>query len=94
MNWVNLIIQLVSGAVGGNISGSLFKNINLGTLGNSIAGIVGGILVGQVLPALGIGNASATDVTSILTSILGGGVGGGALMAIIGAVTKSIGKKS
>ena len=92
MNWVNLIIQLVSGAVGGNVSGSLFKNLDLGTLGNSIAGIVGGILVGQVLPALGIGNASVTDVTSILTSILGGGVGGGALMAIIGALFK--GKRS
>lgn len=93
MNWVNLIIQLVSGAAGGNISASLFKHLNLGTLGNSIAGIVGGILVGQVLPALGIGNASVTDVTSILTSILGGGVGGGALMAIIGALFKG-GKKA
>jgi len=30
-----LIVQLVSGAVGDNIAGSLFKNISLGTLGGS-----------------------------------------------------------
>ena len=31
-----LIIQLLSGAVGGNIAGRLFKNLDLGTVGNSI----------------------------------------------------------
>jgi hypothetical protein len=35
---VNLIIQLVAGAAGGNLAGSLLKQYNLGTLGNSIAG--------------------------------------------------------
>ncbi len=37
-----LIIQLISGAVGGNIAGALLKQFNLGVLINSIAGIVGG----------------------------------------------------
>ena len=44
---MGLIIQLILGAVGGNIGGVLFKNISLGTLGNSIAGIVGGGLGAQ-----------------------------------------------
>ena len=48
---MGLIIQLILGAVGGNIGGVLFKNISLGTLGNSIAGIVGGGLGAQVLSA-------------------------------------------
>ena len=39
---IPLIIQLISGAVGGNITGSLFKNLSLGSVGNSIAGILGG----------------------------------------------------
>ena len=38
---VNLIIQLISGAIGGNIAGSALKDYSLGTLGNSIASIVG-----------------------------------------------------
>jgi hypothetical protein len=40
---INLIIQIIAGAVGGNASvGAASKDINLGTLGNTIAGAVGG----------------------------------------------------
>ncbi len=49
-----LIIQLASGAVGGNGAGSLMKKSSLGTLGNSIAGIVGDGLGGQLLGMLGV----------------------------------------
>lgn len=44
-----LIIQLISGAVGGNIIGALLKKFSLGVVGNSIAGLVGGGLGGQFL---------------------------------------------
>ena len=33
---IPLIIQLISGAVGGNVAGSLMKKLSLGTVGNSI----------------------------------------------------------
>ncbi len=36
-----VIISLLSGAAGGNLAGSLMKNFNLGTLWNSVVGIVG-----------------------------------------------------
>ena len=49
MNLIALIIQLVSGAVGGNVAGALMKKYSLGTLLNSIAGIVGGGIGGQLL---------------------------------------------
>ncbi len=39
---VGLIIQLVSGAVGGNIAGAALKQYDLGTVGNSIVGVIGG----------------------------------------------------
>jgi len=35
---INLIIQLIAGAVGGNAAGATMKNLDLGTLGNTIAG--------------------------------------------------------
>jgi len=35
---LELIIQLIAGAAGGNIAGALLKNQSLGTLGNSLAG--------------------------------------------------------
>ena len=51
---VSLIIQLISGAVGGNIVGMLLKDLDLGPVGNSIAGIIGGGIGGQILAMLGV----------------------------------------
>ena len=78
-NLLAVIIQLICGAAGGNIAGSLLKNSSLGTLGNSIAGIVGGGLGGQLLNLLGVAAAGGggLDIGSIIGSIAGGGVGGG-----------------
>ena len=57
---MNLIIQLIAGVAGGNAAGAALKNLNLGTLGNSLAGILGGGLGGQILGMLG-GGAAAAD---------------------------------
>jgi len=96
--YLPLIIQLVSGAVGGNIAGSLMKNSSLGTLWNSVAGILGGGIGGTVLGMLGLGGAEAAeastsmDIGSILGSVAGGGVGGGIVMAIIGLIKNAMNK--
>ncbi|SFZ89707.1 hypothetical protein SAMN05428642_101515 [Flaviramulus basaltis] len=97
--YLPLIIQLITGAVGGNLAGSLLKNLSLGTIGNTIAGLVGGGLGGQLLVMLGLGDgaaateaASSMDIGSIISSVAGGGVGGGALMAIIGAIKNAMNK--
>lgn len=89
-----IIIQLISGAVGGNVVGKLLKDLNLGTLGNSIAGIVGGGLGGQLLGMMGAGGdaAAGMDIGSILQSVASGGVGGGVLMAVVGIVKKMMAK--
>ena len=92
-NILPIIIQLVCGAVGGNVAGSLMKNFSLGTLGNSIVGIIGGGLGGQLLGMLGIGTGGeGMDIGSIIGSIAGGGVGGGVLLAIIGVIKKALAK--
>jgi uncharacterized membrane protein YeaQ/YmgE (transglycosylase-associated protein family) len=88
---VDLIIQLISGAVGGNVAGALLKKWSLGPLGNSIVGILGGGLGGQLLGMLGIGGAGGGG---ILSSIAGGGVGGAVLMIIIGLIKQAMGKSS
>jgi hypothetical protein len=98
MNLVALIIQLVSGAIGGNIAGGALKQYDLGTVGNSIAGIIGGGIGGQVLSMiLGGGGAASTgnlDLASIVTQIAGGGVGGGILMVIIGIIRQAMSGQS
>ncbi len=100
MDVSSLLIQLISGAVGGNVAGAAMKKLSLGTVGNSIVGILGGGLGGQLLGMLGMGGAgeaaaSATgslDIGSIVASAAGGGVGGGVLMAIIGFIKQAMGK--
>ena len=96
MNIVALIIQLISGAVGGNVAGAAMKENSLGTLGNSIAGIVGGGLGGTILQAVLVGAAaggSSLDLSTILANVGGGGVGGAILMAIIGIIKNQMAKK-
>ena len=91
--YLPLIIQLISGAVGGNLAGKLMKNFSMGTLWNSVVGILGGGLGGQVLGMLGIGDGgSEMDLTGILGSIGSGGVGGGIVMAIIGMIKNAMNK--
>jgi len=95
MNIMALIIQLISGAIGGNIAGGLLKKFSLGPVGNSIVGILGGGLGGQLLSMLGAGGAAAAgglDVGSIVSSIAGGGIGGAVLMVIIGLIRQAMGK--
>ena len=98
MNVVGLIIQLASGAVGGNVAGAVLKKFSLGTVGNSIVGILGGGLGGQLLGMLGLGGGGPAggglDLGSIVSSIAGGGVGGGVLMAIVGVIRNMMGKSS
>ena len=49
---INLIIQLIAGAVGGNAAGAAMKNFDLGTVGNTVAGALGGAGGGTLLTAL------------------------------------------
>ena len=82
-----LIVQLLSGAVGGNAAGALLKNFSLGTLGNSIVGILGGGIGGQLLSMMG-----AAGLEGIIGSVVSGGVGGSVLMVVIGMIKKAMGK--
>jgi uncharacterized membrane protein YeaQ/YmgE (transglycosylase-associated protein family) len=93
---LGLIIQLISGAVGGNVAGSLMKDANLGPVLNSIVGILGGGLGGQLLAMLGVGGAEAAgsmDIASIITQVAGGGIGGGVLLAIVGLIKNAMAKQ-
>ena len=49
---INLIIQIVAGALGRNAAGAASKDVSLGTAGNTIAGAIGGGVGGQILTAV------------------------------------------
>lgn len=98
MDIVNLIISLVSGAIGGNIAGKAFPEKDLGILANTIIGLIGGGASNYILNALGVlATASATDATggldiaSILTTIGVSGVSGGVITALVTALKSCCG---
>ena len=91
---LGVIINLISGAVGGNVAGSLMKDKSLGTLGNSAAGILGGGVGGQILNALGFSlTQGGTDLSSILSSIGSGGVGGALALLVVALIKGVLGRK-
>jgi len=95
---VNLIIQLIAGVVGGNAAGSALKDYSLGGLGNTIAGAVGGIGLGQALQALIPMLAGAAggefDVGAVVGQLVGGGAGGAILTVVVGLVKRMMAGKS
>ena len=96
MNIISLIIQAISGAVGGNMAGAAMKENSLGMVGNSIAGIVGGGLGGTILQMVmgtpAAGGGGSMDLSHILTNVGGGGVGGAILMVIVGIIKNKMAK--
>lgn len=93
---INLIIQIVAGAIGGNAAGAGMKKISLGSAGNTIAGAIGGLGGGQLLqliiPMLQGGAGGGVDIGSIIGQVVGGGVGGAILTAIVGAIKNAMAK--
>jgi len=89
MNWIGLIIQLISGVIGGNLAGGAMKNANLTPMVKSIAGLIGGLGGGQLLGLVGAGGAEGMDIAGLISSVVGGGAGGAILTAIAGMVMKA-----
>ena len=98
MNWMPILIQLISGGVGGNIAGVLLKKLNLGPIGNTIAGILGGVgggqLLGMLTGAVAPAASGGLDTSSILSSVGGAGVGGAVIMVIAGLVKAHMAKSA
>lgn len=89
MEIINLIISLISGILGGNVAGAALPNKSLGTLGNSLSGLVGGGLGGYLLQALELakhtteaaGGAAGTAANAVTST----GLDIGSILANVGS---------
>ncbi len=70
-------------------NGGFLKNLSLGTVGNTIAGVVGGGIGGKILSAV-LGSGSSG---SAVGNIAGSGVGSIVLVAIAGLIKNAMAKK-
>jgi hypothetical protein len=92
MDLTSLIIQAVAGLAGGNAAGKTMPNFDLGALGNTIAGAIGGVGGGQLLQALIPALTAAggnLDIGAIIGQLVGGGAGG-AILTVVVAVLKNM----
>jgi len=83
---VDLIILLITGVIGGNAIGKSLPKYDLGAIGNTIAGAIGGVAVGQmVVVVLGLVGAAGGGLGagSIIGPLVGGGAGGVILTMVV-----------
>src|SRR5262249_39727558 len=86
-----ILINLVTGALGGVGVGKSSPTFDLGMTGNIISGLIGGGVLGQIvtllLPAITAAAQSGNlSVEGIISQAIAGGAGGAILTAIIGAI--------
>ncbi|HEY9511710.1 MAG TPA: GlsB/YeaQ/YmgE family stress response membrane protein [Rhodanobacter sp.] len=81
MTATSLIILLVIGAIAGWLAGLIVRGFGFGLVGNIVVGIIGALLAGWLLPALGVGFTLGSPlVTSIVYALIGAIV----LLVIVG----------
>ncbi|HEX4415213.1 MAG TPA: hypothetical protein VH107_16395 [Lacipirellulaceae bacterium] len=93
---IPLIVQLISGAVGGNAVGAALKNIDMSALLKTIAGAIGGVGGGQLASMMGLltmilGNNAGTG-GQVAVNAGASAVGGVVLTAIVGLIKQAMDK--
>ncbi len=91
MDFLPLIIQIVTGIIGGHAVSGALKQTALGTVGRSIAGALGGVGGTAILASLGAGDmtgAMGALAGSAISGVAGGGIVSGGIGAIIGLLKK------
>ena len=86
-----ILINLVTGALGGIGAGKASPTFDLGTVGNIVSGLVRrrgtGQIVTLLLPSIMAAAQSGNlNVGGIISQVIAGGAGGAALTAIVGAI--------
>lgn len=94
-----ILLQLIGGGVGGNAVGAAMKEKSLGTIGNSLTGIIGGVGGVQLLNLLNnpditnlLVGTGMTDPSSLGANAGVAGAGGAALLGVV-ALAKKFMKK-
>src|SRR6201981_3971941 len=91
MDIVQILINLIAGALGGVGAGKSSSTFDLGTVGNIVSGLVGGGVLGQIVTLLlpsvvAAAHSGNLSVGGVLSQAIAGGAGGAILTALFGAV--------
>ena len=81
MTGESLVVWIVVGLVAGFLAGNIVKGYGFGLVGNLIVGVIGALLAGWLLPAVGV---SFSIVNPLVTSIIYATIGAVVLLLVIG----------
>ena len=86
-----ILINLITGALGGVGAGKSSPTFDLGMIGNIISGLIGGGVLGQIvtlaLPSvMAAAQSGNLSIGGIVSQVVAGGAGGAILTAVIGAI--------
>lgn len=99
MTWTmtNLLIQLVSGILGGHAAAVAAKDHSFGFIGHSIVGAIGGALSGLFLQTLAATMVTASGslneprpAEAVMLQVLTGAAAGGSAMLLVGLIKHGI----
>jgi uncharacterized membrane protein YeaQ/YmgE (transglycosylase-associated protein family) len=87
---IRMIVQLVAGAIGGHAAGASMKHFDLGRIGNTIVGAIGGLSGGQILeiflPVLAGAADGGVNAGALISQTVASCVGGAILTVVAGMV--------
>src|SRR5262245_41642579 len=85
-----ILINLITGALGGVGVGKASPTFDFGMIGNIISSLIGGGVLGQIvtllMPAITAAQSGDLTISGIISQAIAGGAGGAILTAIIGAI--------
>ena len=64
MDIITIIIDVMAGAIGGNVTGAAGTQHSLGPAGTTIAGVIGGVISGWIVAKLFGGTAPPADAAA------------------------------
>lgn len=86
INITSIIIWLIVGAIAGWLAGLIVAGMGFGLLGNIVVGIVGAIIAGFLLPAIGVVlNTGSPIVDAIIYATIGAVI----LLVILGLIRRA-----
>ena len=90
MDLTSLVIQLIGGVAGAQGITTIFKQLSSGPTLDTLMGLIGGFAGGRLVGL--IPGLEGTDIVAVIGNLIGGGLGGGALTAMVGLVRQALKK--
>ena len=94
MDYQTLIIQLITGAIGGGTIATLIKSVGMGNIANLVVGAIGGAASGPLLGMISsAGIGALVGDNAIAGAVISGLAGGGILTGVAGMLKNMMGSK-